>query len=136
LCQQISKRSGVRGIAIDDQQLLVAPEATDGVDEVASDLNHPCFMRVGSDSGDLDLARRQLDHEKDVEGDQTAQAPDLDGEEVACGQNGPVRAEKLLPRGALAPFRCGVDSVALQDIGNRRPTHLGPTLWSAPWMRV
>ena len=64
----------------------------------------------------------QLNHEEDVEYDETTQAPDLDGEKVGSREYAPVGLEEMAPRRSLAPFRSGVDSIPLQDAGDCRPT--------------
>ncbi len=74
-CQQGSKGSGVLGIAINDQQLLICQEPLDGVGEIPTDLHHPLFTWTGRDSCDVDATRRKLDHEEDVESHETTRCP-------------------------------------------------------------
>ncbi len=107
----------------EDDEPLVRQESVDGVGEVSPDLHHPAFVRPRRDPYDLDPARRQLDHEENIERDETTQAPDLDSEKVGSREHVPVGLEELAPRRSLAPFRSGVDSIPFQDVGDSRPAN-------------
>jgi hypothetical protein len=81
--------------------------------EVPADLHHPGFVGTRRNSGNLDPARFQLDHEEHIERDETAQAPDLDGEEVGSGEHGRVRFEELAPRHPFPTLGTGVNPIPL-----------------------
>ena len=72
IAQEISERRSELGIPIKDQKSLVCQKPIDRVGNVSANLHPPCFFGGGSDFGDLDLARRELDDEEDVEGHEAA----------------------------------------------------------------
>ena len=83
----------------------------------------PSLIRTGRDSGDLDLARCQLNHEENIECDQATWGPHLDHEEICSSDYVPVGLEELAPGRSLAPFRSRVDSIPLQDVSDCRSTN-------------
>ncbi len=61
-------------------------------------------MRVRSDSRDVNLARTQMDEEKDVVRDQAKAGPHFRGEEISGYQNVHVSANKLPTSRFLLPL--------------------------------
>ena len=120
IVQEIPERLGELGIAVEDKESFLSQRPFEGIDEVPADLHHPGFVRSRRDASDLDATRRQLDHEEDIEGDETTWSPDLDGEKVSSGEHAPVGLEELTPRRSFAALGSRVDSVLLEDVGDCR----------------
>ena len=121
--QEISERRSELGIPVQDQELLFCEEAINRISDISSDLQHPGFIRVGSDPGDLNLPRRQLNNEEDIESDEATRCLDLDGEEVRRGDHVPMGLEKLAPGRSFASLWSGIDAVFPEDVGDGRPTN-------------
>ena len=68
----------------------------------------------------MNPASRKLDHDQQVERDETSQAPDLDGEEVGGRKAFPVGLEERAPSSSFAPLWRRIDSVLLEDLGHGR----------------
>ena len=111
---------GELGIAIVDQVSLVAEETVLTVHEIAGHLRHERGVWVRRDACDLDLPAGQLDHEEDVVSDQASPSPKVDGEEVSGTEDIPMRAKEVSPGGLLASLAGGLESMLLQDVGDRR----------------
>ena len=83
------------------------------------DLAHPETIRVGCDSTDLDFSKQELDEEQHHEPLQAFPGPDFNREEVCRHNRIPVLRQKLFPAPLPFPVRCRLDSLSLQNLGNR-----------------
>ncbi len=61
--QQLAEASCEQGISVVDEEPLGSQEPIEVIDQVPRDLLHPQPVRDRSDPRDLDLSRRQIDHE-------------------------------------------------------------------------
>ena len=101
-------------------QITLAPErSVDGVGHIAGDLLHPQSVCLRRDPGNLHAAGGQLDKEQNHEAPEPLSGPNFHGEEIGGDDLFPVLGQKLLPRCFPNAFRCRLDAVALQNVGNR-----------------
>jgi hypothetical protein len=78
MVQHVAKRLGVRTVPIHDQVSLVSQTAVEGIGQIEADLHHPSLVRTWRRSCEMDSPTRKLDHDQDIERDQSSKAPDLD----------------------------------------------------------
>jgi len=117
--QCLAERDREERIPIVDQEAFARQEAIVGIGDVATHLAHPRSVGLRRDAGDLDSARRQVDDEEHGKPRQAATGPDVDGEEVCGGEDGPVRLQEFCPGRLLHTFRRGVQAVCAEDVGDR-----------------
>ena len=101
-----------------EQETLAQKEAIDGIRELATALDHPRAVGIGCDPGDVDSARRELDHKQHDVSRQPRRGPPLHREEVSRGEDVPVRFQELLPGRPLLPLRSRVNAVLPEDGGD------------------
>jgi len=66
-----------------EQETLAHQKAIDGISELATALDHPRAVGLGRDPGDVDTARRELDHKQHDVPRQTRRGPHFHREEVS-----------------------------------------------------
>ncbi len=86
------------------------------IDYIASDLRHPGFGGVPSDTGEGNTPGLHVEKEEDVIRNQTTPGQDLNREEVCSGKDGHVSGDEVFPTRALAAPRCRRDAVPLQNV--------------------
>ena len=107
-----ANHTGVEGIPVVNEIARCPQETVDGISERAGHLLHPCAAGLLVDSGDLYVARLQIDHEEDQVPLETGQREHFDGKEVGSCEAGPVCQQERLPRRALTPLGGWVDPVS------------------------
>ena len=128
-----AKLHGELGVAVEDQEPLVAQEALTGVGEVSRDLCHECCIGVRGHTRDLDESARVMDHEQHGVRHKPACGPNIDGEEVGGRNHTGVRLEERAPRGRTVRARGNPPSLrALPIVGFAT---LWPSFCLSPWMR-
>ena len=70
-----------------------------------------CCVGLGHDAGNLDTARRQLDHEQHGEARQPGTGPHFNGEEIRGREDVPVRGQELPSGRPLLPLGGRLDPV-------------------------
>jgi hypothetical protein len=119
--QHDSKRIGVLAVAVNDNESLPVDEPIEGIGQVSSDLHHPFRVRIRRGPGEVHASAGKLNDHENVERDQSAQAPHLDGEEVGGGDAVPVSLDKCLPRHPTPSLRGRIDAVLLEEVGHGGP---------------
>ena len=105
--------------AVKQQEPLVEKKPVDAIDEIARDLHHPRGVGVWRGPGEADAPGGQFDGDEHVDGDEAARRPDLDGEEIGRGEGAPMRAQEGAPRHCSSSPRGRLNSVFLEDRGDR-----------------
>ena len=121
-----AKLHGELGVAVEDQEPLVAQEALTGVGEVSRDLCHECCIGVRGHTRDLDESARVMDHEQDVVRHEPACGPNIDGKEVGSRNHTGVRLEEGAPRSRT--LRARGNSAVLQRLAYRGLRDVVPEL--------
>ena len=122
--KSMPKTLTVLGIAVDDEVGFAQREAIHGVDELTSDLSHPCRVGGHRRAAHLDGARAQIDDEQREKGDQSIPGHDLGREKVSRDQGFPMGLHKPGPAGGLAADRSRIKTVAAADVVDGRIAHL------------
>src|SRR5262249_52099742 len=105
-------------VTIMDQILPWSQEAPLLHGHIAGHLDYPRLIGMGCHASHMDVPTAQVDEEEDGVGHQSAQGPNLSGEEIRRPQHLHVRADELLPRRGLFTLRCWGNAVALQDVAD------------------
>ena len=91
------------GVSIVNQKASVLEETPVGCGFVSRDLLHELGVGIGSDVGNSNCPRFQVDEEEDVIRHEPTSRPDHRGEEVCCVKNVHVRLDEAPARS----FSCG-----------------------------
>ena len=121
-------------IAVVNEVAAPEQEAVLDVGEISGDLAHPASVWSGSNSGDLNPTRLEVDHEEDEVPNEALPRDPFDGEEVGRGNRPPMCLQEGLP--TRRPPAGGIDSILREDsLIVFRPT-VYPRFARAPWIRV
>jgi hypothetical protein len=126
--KETAKLLGEERIAVEDELSFAKQEAIACIGEIARDLHHPRAVWLGTDAGDIDASRIELEDEKDVVADEPAEGESFYGEEVTRGYRVPVSSEKLFPREAALARRCGVHAVRSENRLHGRAPDVHPQM--------
>jgi ABC transporter substrate binding protein/SAM domain (Sterile alpha motif) len=86
--------------------------------QIAGDLPHPWFVRMGRDAGDVDAAALQVNEEQHIVRDQASKRHNLDCEEVGCHEESEVGPNKFSPGGRTFAHRRWRYTVTPQNIAD------------------
>jgi len=78
-----------------NQVLFSKQESVEGIGEIMSNGFHPFAVRLRSDPSDINPASCKLNHKKNMVSNQTAEAPNLNREEVGCRKSAPMNSKKV-----------------------------------------
>ena len=109
--QEVLKRGRELRVAIHEQVAGFVQKPIDRIGEIPGHLFHPCFLRIGGTTGEVNPTTGDLHDEQQVERYQPALRPHLDRREIDGRQDVPVRLEKGRPRGLPFSFWRGLDAV-------------------------
>ena len=84
--QEIPERYGELGVPVEDEEPFPGEGAVERIGEISGDLHHPRFSWTGRDPSNVDATCCKLDHEEDVERNESTRCPNLDGEEIGGGE--------------------------------------------------
>jgi len=93
------------------QEPFATQKTTKGIGEISSDLLHPVTIWLGENSSYLNLASREVNHEKDQMAYQPSGSPNLNGKEIRRSKGIPMSFQEGFPRSFLAPFRAWNDAI-------------------------
>ena len=96
--------------------------------QIAGDLPHPWFVRMGRDAGDVDAAALQVNEEQHIVRDQASKRHNLDCEEVGCHEESEVGPNKFSPGGRTFAHRRWRYTVTPQNIADRLIRDLMPQI--------
>ncbi len=87
--------------------------------DIPGHLFHPVFIRVGRDTGDMNLPDSDVNEKKNITGDQTSFCDRFGCKEITGSQNIFMGFDKIMPGDILPSFGSRRDSIFSQDIADR-----------------
>jgi hypothetical protein len=113
--EKVLHMRGVKRISVHDEVTVASEGPGHGIAEIASDLRHPGPIGVGSDAGNVNASRLEVDDEQHQVAHQASAREHLHAEKVRGRDGAPVRLEEGLPRHRPPSERSRFDAVLLED---------------------